>query len=141
MFIEEECLFWVMRVIIPTKLQNRLLKELHNGHPGTSRMKSIAKSYMWLPRLDPEIEDLARSCVACQSVKHAPAVAPLRPWPWPDKPFERVHVDFAGPIQGTMLFVLVDAHSKWPEVFSMSTTTTNVTIEVLRKIFAAHGVT
>ena len=38
-----------------------------------------------------------------------------------------------------MLFVLVDTHSKWPEVFSMSTTTTNVTIEVLRKIFAAHG--
>ena len=38
-----------------------------------------------------------------------------------------------------MLFVLVDAHSKWPEVFSMSTTTTNVTIEILRKIFAVHG--
>ena len=46
MSIEEGCLFWGMRVIIPTKLQNRLLKELHNGHPGISRMKSIARSYM-----------------------------------------------------------------------------------------------
>ena len=46
MSIEEGCLFWGMRVIIPTKLQNRLLKELHNEHPGISRMKSIARSYM-----------------------------------------------------------------------------------------------
>ena len=75
-------------------------------------------------------EDFARSCVACQSVKHVPEVAPLRPLTWPDKPFERVHVDFAGPIQGTMV---------WPEVYPMLTTTTAKTIAVLRKIFAAYG--
>jgi transposase InsO family protein len=38
-----------------------------------------------------------------------------------------------------MLFVLVDAHSKWPEVYPMSSTTVANTIGVLRKIFAAYG--
>ena len=47
--------------------------------------------------------------------------------------------DFAGPIQGTMLFVLVDAHSKWPEVYPMTTTTSGDTIEVLWKIFSSRG--
>ena len=102
-------------------------------------MKALARSYMWWPGMDQAIERLARSCKACQSVKHSPAVAPLRPWTWPSKPWDRVHVDFAGPFQGTMLFVLVDAHSKWPEVYQMSSTTADKTIDVLRKIFAAYG--
>ena len=72
-------------------------------------------------------------CQAC------PTPSTTRPWTWPAKPFERVHVDLAGPMLGTMLFALVDAHSKWPEVFMMSATTTGMTIEVLRKIFASHG--
>ena len=28
-------------------------------------------------------------------------------------------LDFAGPFQGSMFLVAVDAHSKWPEVFVM----------------------
>ena len=36
------------------------------------------------------------------------------------------------------LLVLVDAHSKWPEVYPISNTTIASTIEVLRKIFASH---
>ena len=138
--MEAGCLFWGTRVIIPKKLQSRLLQELHSDHSGISRMKAAARSYMWWPGVDDAIERLAKSCAACQSVKYAPSVAPLRPWTWPSKPWERVHVDFAGPIQGTMLFVLVDAHSKWPEVYPMASTTATKTVEVLRQIFAAYGV-
>ena len=38
-----------------------------------------------------------------------------------------------------MFFIVVDAHSKWPEVIDMSTTTATQTIIKLRKLFAAHG--
>ena len=34
---------------------------------------------------------------------------------------------------------MVDAHSKWPEVVPMNSTTTEKTITELRKIFSAHG--
>ena len=34
--------------------------------------------------------------------------------------------------------VVVDAHSKWLEVFPMSTTTTEKTLEVLRNLFASY---
>ena len=50
----------------------------------------------------------------------------------------RVNLDFAGPFQGAMFLVAVDSHSKWPEVFIMSTTVSK-TIEVLRVMFAAYG--
>lgn len=102
-------------------------------------MKALARSYMWWPNLDKAIEMQARSCKPCGAVKQAPALAPLRPWTWPSRPWEWVHVDFAGPFQGTMLFVLVNAHSKWPEVYPMSSTTANHTTDISRQIFSAYG--
>ena len=50
---------------------------------------------------------------------------------------QRVHVDFAGPLCGKMFFLLMDAHSKWPEVYEMTSTTALKTIEILRYIFAS----
>ena len=114
--LEGGCLLWGVRVIVPAKLRPRVLQELHLDHPGVSRMKSIARSYVWWPGLDKAIEELAKSCLSCQSIKTTPPVAPLHPWVWPTKPWQRIHVDFAGPFMGRMFLLAVDAHSKWPEV-------------------------
>ena len=39
-----------------------------------------------------------------------------------------------------MLFVVVDAHSKWLDVAVVSSVTSSVTIEKLRSMFATHGI-
>ncbi len=49
---------------------------------------------------------------------------------------ERIHLDFAGPFLGRMFLIIVDAHSKWPEVEIMPSTTSTQTIDRL----ARHGV-
>ena len=67
------------------------------------------------------------------------AAAPLHLWVWPSQPWQRVHIDFAGPIGGHTYLVLVDAHSKWPEVTDNPPTTATRTIEALRSIFASYG--
>ena len=137
--IEGDCLLWGARVVIPTKLRDRLLKELHQDHPGVSRMKAIARSCLWWPGLDRDLEKVARSCLSCQAVKHTPAVAPLHPWTWPNRPWQRVHIDFAGPFEGKMFLLAVDAHSKWGEIHEMSQNTATKTISQLRQMFAAYG--
>lgn len=137
--VESGCVLWGLRVLVPEKWRERVLSELHHDHPGISRMKCIARSYFWWPGLDQCIEQLARGCVDCQSVKNAPAVAPLHPWVWPSRPMQRVHSDFAGPFQGAMFLVMVDAFSKWPEVCVMQSTTAEKTVEALRPIFARYG--
>ena len=65
--------------------------------------------------------------------------APLHPWTWPDKPWSRLHLDFAGPLLGKMYLVLVDAHSKWMDVIVMSDITSAQTIEKLKVVFSTHG--
>ena len=138
--VEEGCLLWGFRVIIPLRLQDKLLNELHKDHPGVTRMKAVARSFMWWPGLDKRIESVAKACATCQAVKASPPSVPLRPWVWPSKPWQRVHLDFAGPFQGSMFLVAVDAFSKWPEVRVMSSTTVPVTLEVLREWFSVHGI-
>ena len=138
--VEGDCLMWGIRVIVPKKLQEDIVKELHRHHQGIARMKANARSYVWWPGLDKSLEQIAKDCQACKSTKSMPAVAPLQPWIWPSCPWQRLHIDFAGPFKGRMFFILVDAHSKWPEVVEMKTTTTEKTIEVMRTLFASYGI-
>ena len=102
-------------------------------------MKAVARSYMWWPGMDGDLENLAKSCTVCQAVKSAPSAAPLHPWLWPDQPWQRIHIDYAGPFRGKMFLLLIDAHSKWPEIFEMASTTSGSTIAMLRRVFAAYG--
>eukprot|EP00731_Ephydatia_muelleri_P002173 Em0001g2173a len=137
--VEGDCLMWGIRVVVPAKLQEHVLQELHKEHPGASRMKALARSYLWWPGLDKCLEEKAKSCLSCQEVKNNPPVAPLHPWIWPTQPWKRVHIDFAGPFKSHMFLVVIDAHSKWPEVKMMQSTTSQRTIEVLRELFSSYG--
>ena len=81
----------------------------------------------------------AKECVACQENHKNPPKSLLHPWEIADEPWERIHLDFAGPYLGQMWFILIDACSKWPEVVSMTLPTADKTISVLRSIFARCG--
>ena len=138
--VEGDSVLWGVRVVILVKLRYRVLEELHQGHPGVVRMKSLACSHVWWPELDREIEDQVKACMSCQAVKHAPAKALLHPWAWPTALWEHIHVNFAGPVAERMLFIDMDAHSKCPEVCAMNSTTAGQTVAVLREMFACNGI-
>lgn len=116
-----------------------MLKELHWEHPGICGMKAIARSCVWWPKVDEEVEDVVRSCTVCQSTRSSPPCAPLLiPWKWPSKPFQRIHVDFCQK-EADYFLVVVDSHSKWIEVKHMTSTTADETIDESWLIFAVHG--
>ncbi|KAL6455440.1 hypothetical protein MHYP_G00004880 [Metynnis hypsauchen] len=137
--VQSGCLLWGRRVVIPSPLRKMVLQQLHIGHCGMVRMKEIARSYFWWPGLDRDIEETAKSCAACQKLKNVPQLSPLHPWDWPETPWQRIHVDFAGPFEDKMFLVVVDAHSKWPEIAVMRSTTTAKTIEKLGEMFSRFG--
>ena len=76
------CLLWGMRVVVPPSLRPQLLKELHEMHPGIVKMKGLARSYLWWPKLDRDIEELVRECSTCKKQRNSPPSAPLHPWEW-----------------------------------------------------------
>eukprot|EP00731_Ephydatia_muelleri_P018557 Em0011g597a len=138
--VEQGCLMWGMRVVIPQKYQSKVLDELHGGHLGTVKMKALGRAHVWWPSIDKDIEQTTQRCSGCQRMKHDPKLTPTHPWEYPEGPWRRVHIVFAGPVEGKMFLVVVDAYSKWPEVMEMSSTTTQATLDKLRSVFARWGI-
>ena len=102
-------------------------------------MKAAARSHVWWPGIDSDIEERARRCKQCFQTRRAPQAAPLSPWSWPTAPWQRIHVDFATH-QSNHYLIMVDAHSKWPEVIGpMKTTTAEATANAMRNIFPRYG--
>ena len=137
--VEQGCILWGLRVIIPPKFRSRLLDDLHEQHLGICRMKGLARSYLWWPGLDKDIECLVNACTTCLSVRNAPPKAPLKTWEWPTRVWQRLHIDYAE-LKGQHMLILVDSHSKWVEVYPMKTTTTTKTLDILRRLFSSYGI-
>ena len=49
-------------------------------------------------------------------------------------------MDYASPFQNSMFLVVADAHSKWPEVIQVSSTTLSSTIKGLGDLFIRFGI-
>ena len=138
--LQEECLLWGNRVVIPRTGQNLVLQELHKAHPGATRMKQLARTLVWWPGIDQDIENTVKSCAECQTNQSSPTETPLYPGNGPVVPGQEfMHVDFMGPFMGHMILVLVDSHSKWIEAHVMSSVTSTLTIQCLHRIFATFG--
>ena len=100
---------------------------------------SIFYCYSLASQYNGVIEETVRGCQQCSKNRTAPPAVPLHPWTWPPIPWQRIHVDFAT-YEGNHYLILVDAHSKWPEVLGpMRTTNAEATISALCTIFACYG--
>ena len=137
--IEEDCLLRGMQVVVPPNLHKRVLELLHESHLGVVKMKALARSHVWWPGIDKALEEVTKHCEECQTNHKEHLKTPLHPLKFTSKPWQRIHLDFAGPFQGQMWLILIDSYSRWPEVVPMRTTTASQTIKELRPIFATFG--
>ncbi len=116
-----------------------VLQEVHIAHPRVSHMKSLARAYVWWPKMDLDLEHKVQHCKQCQGNQKMPPPVPLQPWEWPNRPCSRLHLDFAGPFMGRMFLVMVDAHTKWLEAHILKNITASVTVDTLGQVFSVHG--
>ncbi|XP_055708916.1 uncharacterized protein K02A2.6-like [Phlebotomus papatasi] len=133
-----DCVFYRERIVVPEQFRKKIITQLHDAHPGMSRMKSIARGYVFWPGIDSEIEQKVKSCTDCASAAKTPVKAELASWPLATHPWERIHLDYAK-YRGETFLLIIDAYSKWPEIFRTPSSTTTQTIQKLRETFARNG--
>ena len=128
------------RIVVPTELRPRVLALAHEGHLGVTGTKQALRTKVWWPGLDRAAEKFCRSCHGCQLVARPDAPEPLRPSSLPDGPWQDVSTDLLGPLpSGHSLLVVVDYFSRYYEVRTLTSTTTEKVIDHLEDIFATHG--
>ena len=133
------CLLHGSRIVIPTSLQPQVLQLLHSGHFGMQRMKQLARSAVYWPRIDNDIMTQTRNCGTCAEHQNAPSKQPNHPWMLPEKPWSRVHIDHAINFLGSDWFLLVDSYSKYPCIHATTSTSTKATTDFLEQDFAHFG--
>ena len=62
-----------------TKAKARVVEELHETHPGICRRKSSAKTYIWWPIMDSELEMKVQCYEVCQVNRKLPPKASYIP--------------------------------------------------------------
>jgi len=55
--------------LVPSEGRQRLLQELHLGHFGMARMKALAWTVIWWPKIDENIEEVVKACIECQMTR------------------------------------------------------------------------
>lgn len=136
--LHEDCVLLGCRVVVPSSLREPVLRALHKAHSGIVQTKALARSYVWWPQLNNDIESLVKNCNKCLESRHMPPKTTYE-WILPTKPWSRLNIDFAGPYQNKTFLIIVDAYSKWPEVFIVNNMTSATVIRYLRIIFSIHG--
>jgi hypothetical protein len=136
--IENDCILLGNRVVVPQNLRKVVLQALHKIHSGIVQTKALARSYIWWPQLNEDIEELIGSCTKCLENRHMPPKT-THDWITPTRPWSRIHIDFAGPFYNKYFFIMVDSYSKWPEVFMVKNMNSSTVIQLLRTTFCTHG--
>ena len=77
LIVQDGCILWGNRVVIPQVRRAAVMRGLHKGHPGICRMKSLARSIAWWPGIDADLERMVKDCDECQINCKSPAPAPL----------------------------------------------------------------
>eukprot|EP00731_Ephydatia_muelleri_P033172 Em0025g128a len=70
------CLLYGSRVVIPPSLQRQVLQLLHLGHFSIQRMKQLARTVVYWPKLGSDIVDQCRQCPTCAENQKLPAKGP-----------------------------------------------------------------
>ncbi|KII72917.1 Transposon Tf2-6 polyprotein [Thelohanellus kitauei] len=137
--IENNCLLYGNRLVIPEVLQKDVLKILHLGHLGVQKMKSLARSAVFWTGIDGDIESLCRKCIRCDLYRNQLPKLENHPWEAEKNPWVRIHIDHAVNFFGTNWLIIVDSYSRYPCVHKTSSLSSESTIRLLEEDFAHFG--
>ena len=103
------------RIVIPSVLRAEILERLHNGHQGRERCKRLARSAVFWPHINRDIDSTVDKCHQCLSCRNSPPREALRPHLIPNRAWQKVGIDLFS-FGGKRYQIIVDYFSKWIEV-------------------------
>ena len=104
------CLIFGAQILMPSRLRkrNQVLKLINFGHFGVQRMKQLARSVVYWPQINEDIEHLCRTCTSYADYQNEPDKLANHPWLLPERPWSLIRMDHAVEFLGRNWLVPVD---------------------------------
>ena len=101
------------RIIIPESMREETLGRIHAGHQGVNKCQLRAKTCVYWPGINKEIERIVGACNICQGYQNSQSHEPLMPREIPQRPWQIVGTDLFQCL-GAEYLIVADYYSKYP---------------------------
>lgn len=79
--IQNYCIWWGNRIVIPHKIRSDCLALLHEQHWGISKMLNTVKDVLWWPLIERDVKEHVMNCNTCNVMLKRLNKNSYRPWP------------------------------------------------------------
>ena len=134
----ENLLFKDNCLIVPLNLRKYILNLLHKSHQGIATTKQKARSIVFWPHINKEIEDFIQNCEPCLRFKPQNKQETLIFHEIPNNPWEKLAIDIYY-FNGCDYLAVKDFYSKWLEIIKLNSKTANEIIKKLKILFSTFG--
>ena len=130
-----------MRIIIPDKKREEILKLIHEGHLGLNKCKMRAKETVYWPGINEQLEHLILNCQLClkysrskdKNMSHTALGHEVPPVPWSKVATDIFHYESCS------YLLVVDFTSRFPIVREVKSMSAQHIAEHFRLIFSEYG--
>lgn len=126
-------------LVVPKELQQSMLEKLHNGHVGKQTCLLRARNLLYWPTMQNDIQFMIDNCKACSKYKPMNCKEPLIFHDIPKLPWNKVCGDIFE-FDNIHYLVIMDYYSKYLELVTLPSLTSNTVIEKCKSFFARHGI-
>ena len=129
------------RIIVPQAMQQEYLNAIHTGHQGIVRCQQRAKSSIYWPGINNDIETMITACPMCQ--KHQPSQrkeklenvvsdVPCVPW-------NTISSDLFT-FEGRNFLIIADCYTKYPVIEELTSLSSKSIAKHTMKVFSLFGI-
>ena len=136
---KDEILMFNHRLVIPPSMRKEILDKIHEAHGGENKCINRAKTCVWWPGINRDIQNKAQNCSKCVE-NRSNCVEPMISSTLPTRPWEILGMDHFK-CNGNWYLMIADQFSRFLEVILVKEDlSTAKCIEVLRKLFSYFGI-
>lgn len=126
-------------VVIPRSLKNYMMGKIHEGHVGLSTCKTRARSCVFWPEINKDLDNYVTSCVPCAKLMPNNQKEPLLNHDIEPLPWYKIGMDICT-FDEKYYLVMIDYYSKFIEVCKLDNLSSDCVINYCKSIFARHGI-
>ena len=140
LFVEDDLIFLNERIIVPRALQKYILKLLHRPHLGIEKTRTRAKSLVYWPQLNADIENMIIKCSSCQKYRSSNIKEPMISHKVPNYSYQKIGMDIFE-YENKNYLVVSDYYSRFLDILPLRNKTANEVVNKLKvNCFAIHGI-